>query len=125
MRRPGSCTLPIAAILVIISSCRPKPFENLRLCVLPGFDRVIVEVSASCASDHEGAELSCEIERDGNELHVTTEGHDGKDPNGACADSLTATCESEVLPNGEYTVHFDDDTRTVTIPSAEDDCDTD
>ncbi len=78
----------------------------------------MARVSVGCASDHARAELSCEIEVEGQDIHVTSRFRDGRDPDTGCADPLTATCETDVLPEGTYTVRYADETFTVPVPSS-------
>jgi hypothetical protein len=108
--------LHLALAMLACIACRPGELD-VAMCILPAEDRIVVRVSAACASDHEGAKLSCEIDREGSDLHVKTSGRDGRDPDGSCADDLVATCETEPLPAGMYTVHFEDDTHEVEVPS--------
>jgi hypothetical protein len=100
-------------------SCKEQAFDQLRICFPPANGRIVVEVRAPCAADHSGAELDCTVEVDGSEVHVTANGHDGRDPNGACSEDLIAACETDALPDGLYTVHFQDESFEVSVPNTD------
>lgn len=117
--RPARAALGMLA-LVTPTACNEPEFENLSICFPVATGRILVEVSAPCASDHRDAELSCEVEVDGNDVYVTAHGHDGRDPDDSCAPPLEAMCLSEPLPDGEYAVHFDDETYDVGVPNTDD-----
>lgn len=115
--RPSRAVLAVG--LLACTSCRERAFEDLDICFPLASDRIVVEVSAACASDHRGAELSCDVEVDGTNVHVDANGHDGRDPDGACEPALIARCETEELPEGMYTVHFEDGTFEVAVPNSD------
>jgi hypothetical protein len=104
-----------------LSACR-GPIDEVSICILASEDRIVVSASAACASDHKGATLSCKITQAGNEFQVSISGREGRDPNDACARDLVATCESEPLSDGEYTVRFDDEEHPVSIPNEDSAC---
>jgi hypothetical protein len=105
--------------LVACASCNERGFDDLSVCFPPAMGRIVVEVQAGCAGDHRGAELDCSVDVDGSEVHVTATGHDGHDPDGGCPEALIATCETDALPDGLYTVHFEDEVFEVSVPNTD------
>jgi hypothetical protein len=116
--RLASPWIGVGALVLTAAACRPEAkIDEASMCFLAADERLEVQVWESCASDHRDAELSCavEAEPDGS-LRLTAEFVDGKDPNGACADALVATCESEPLAAGMHVVHYGEESFTLTVP---------
>jgi hypothetical protein len=84
--------------------------------------RVTVE---GCLSSCEDSDLraSCEVQRTGNTLHVTSRGsytHDEPFTPSVCTldcNILAATCMTEPLEAGTYTVELGEQRTTITVPS--------
>lgn len=117
--RLATWLLPAALML---SGCG-DPVAGAAICILPSDDRIVVRASVACASDHEGATLSCKITAEGEEIEVTVSGSEGTDPDDACAPDLVATCESEPLADGNYVVTFEGEEHAASIPNDASPCD--
>jgi len=109
-------------LVLLVAGCRPERVDEAELCIVPSGDRIVAEVSVACASDHQRAELSCDVAVDGAEVTVTSTYREGKDPNDACAEPLVATCESEALEEGTYTIAYGGDRYDVELPLADRTC---
>lgn len=105
------------ALLVMLPGCAEERVDEAAICFASATDRLEVQVSWSCASDHRGAELSCEVTlEDDGALRVESVFVDGKDPNDACAEPLTAECSSPPLEDGSYEVRYGEETFAVMVP---------
>jgi hypothetical protein len=111
-----SRAVQLLALLACVS-CKEQEFDHIGICFPPASGRIVVEVRVTCAGDHRGAELDCSVDVEGSDVHVTATGHDGKDPNDGCSVPLTATCETDALPDGLYSVFFEDDSFEVPVPN--------
>ena len=109
-------------VLVSAVACRPELTDEANLCIEPFGDRIVAEVSVACASDHQRAELSCEVVVDGTEATVMSTYREGKDPNDACAEPLVATCRSDVLDAGTYTISYAGERYDIELPLSERTC---
>lgn len=105
------------ALFAALAGCSEERVDEAQMCFVSATDRLVVEVSWPCASDHRGAELSCEmtLEDDG-ALRVESVFVDGRDPNDACAPPLGAECSSPPLDDGTYEVRYGDETFELTVP---------
>lgn len=112
----------LVSIAWLLAACRPELTDEANLCIEPFGDRIVAEVSVECASDHERAELSCEVVVDGTDATVMSTYREGKDPNDACADPLVATCRSDVLEPGTYTILYADERYDIELPLSERTC---
>lgn len=112
----------LVLIAWMLAACRPELTDEANLCIEPFGDRIVAEVSVGCASDHERAELSCEVVVDGTDATVMSTYREGKDPNDACADPLVATCRSDVLEPGTYTIHYADERYDIELPLSDRTC---
>jgi len=106
-----------AGLVAPALSCAEAQIDEANICFIANADRIEAKAYVGCASDHRGAELSCEIdaESDGT-LRMTSSFSDGNDPNDACAGPLVAPCTSTELPSGDYTVFYGEDAFPVNIP---------
>jgi hypothetical protein len=128
----------LVGMLVMLVGCtEPEPtFEEVEniggLCVVGDGDaantsyvenaaveiRVVLDTCASCrASD---ITASCSIERDGSTLSVTASVSYWEQPTDVCpahCTKLLATCTSEPLAAGVYTVEYAGETTGFTVPS--------
>lgn len=74
-------------------------------------------LSSSC--DHAG-ETSCRATRSGSIIQVTADGTWSRTGENGCTFDcrhLTATCQTDVLPDGDYEIRYADTSLAVTIPS--------
>ena len=139
LRIPSLATMLLTALaVVVIAACSGEGSDNTLedvggLCVLGEGDaantsyvadasvdvHVVLEDCASgCASD---VMASCSIELDGTSLIVSASGSYHRDPIGAICPAVCvaveATCTSEPLAAGTYTVEYAGDTTTIVVPS--------
>jgi len=108
----------LGLLLWLVGCVGEEHVDEADLCFVSASEEIVVEVSWPCASDHRGAELSCdmEVEEDGT-VRVESVFVEGRDPNDACAEPLVAECTSPPLEDGMHSVRHGDDTFEITVPS--------